>query len=409
VLVSPIDERRAPDVIGHLRRLAKAAVPAGMVAAVVGVVAAVYLMNVQRTYTATVIAQVDAQIPVVSGDAYLYQMTGPYLALAESLAVRQAIAHDMGVEWDPARVGASVAVEASKSPLLLEVSASAPSRSEALKLALSTVSALDGQSRAQRREELERAAAAPRDELAVVQQQIAEMDRGLQDTYGFSDATANDDPQRAALQRRADELNAQINRIRESGVNGLSVLSAPGEDDVEPTIPVSASLLAFVVLVVFIVTCELLVFVRGRFGRRLTEVSADWVVRTRRIPLETRGVTDVGFPPVTAGLIARRVGRGQRTMVITTAEAEPTVRTWLEDDGSAAYVDVESIDSGWAARLTDAVGLVIIVACSGQSARTVVDRAARALCELGIPRRLVLVADGRPHNSEPEVEVGAQP
>ncbi|OBF27945.1 hypothetical protein [Mycobacterium sp. ACS4331] len=406
MVINPLDDGRAPDVIGHLRRLVRAAVPAGVVAAVVGLAAVGYLLSVKPTYTATVIAQIDAQIPVVSGDAYLYQMTAPYLALAESQEVRQATAHEMGIDWDPDRVRDSVLVTVSKSPLLLEVSGSSPDRAEALRLALTTVRALDGQSRAQRRDELQRAIAAPSEELASVAQQIAAIDDEFLRTWGYRDPTADGDPQRAALAARADELGAQINRIREAGVNGLSVLSAPDVDAVAPSAPLSTSVVLFTVVVVFIVTAEALVFLRGRFGRRLTEASADRIARTRRIALEVRDAAAVGFPPVTAGLLARRSGRGQKTMLVVTPEAEEPVRTWLDDGDEVAFVDVEHIDSGWPAKLTDAIGLVIIVARSGEGERVGVDHAARTLAELGIPRRLVMVTSEA--TSVREAEAGVQ-
>ncbi len=409
MLINPLDDGRAPDVIGHLRRLARAAVPAALVAAVVGLAAVGYLLNAKPTYTATVTAQIDAQIPVVSGDAYLYQMTAPYLALADSQEVRQATAHEMGIDWNVDRVRDSVLVAVSKSPLLLEVSGSAPNRADALRLALTAVRALDGQSRAQRRDELQRAIAAPSDELASVQQQIAAIDQDFLYTWGYSDPTADGDPQRAVLAARADELGAQINRIREAGINGLSVLSAPDEDAVALSVPLSTSVILFTVVVAFIVTAEALVFVRGRFGRRLTDASAERIARSRRIALEVRDPSAVGFPPVTAGFIARRSGRGQKTMLVVTPAAEEPARMWLDDGGSVAFVDVEHIDSGWAAKLTDAVGLVIIVARNGEGTRSKVDHAARTLAELGIPRRLVVVSSeaNAVREAGAEVEIGA--
>ena len=156
MLSNPLDERRSPDVVGHLKQLVKVSIPALVVAVVAGLIALLVLAQLKPSYEATVTAQIDAQTPVVSGDAYLYQMTAPYLALAGSQAVRQTTAQALGSGWDAERVGKDVTVKVSKSPLLLEISGKAADRAEALKAATTTVQSLDAAARAQRAQELQR-------------------------------------------------------------------------------------------------------------------------------------------------------------------------------------------------------------------------------------------------------------
>ncbi len=377
--------------MGHLRRLVKVSIPSAAVALLVGLAAQFVLTQVKPSYTATVTAQIDAQIPVVSGDAYLYQMTAPYLALAQSQAVRQATAHEMGIDWDAERVGKDAVVTVSKSPLLLDVSGTAPDRQQALKLATVTVEALDKESRAQRLQELDRAVAVPSAELAPLQQQVAAIDEAFTNTYGYSDPTADGDPVRADLVLRIQDLTNQINRIREGGVNGLSVLAAPDAASITPTAPVSKSVALFAALLAFIVTAETLAFTRGRFGRRLTMPSAERITGANSMTIETRESTSIGFPPVTAGLIARRASRNQRTMVIVTIRAESRLRTWLAEELHPELIEVELMTSNWAAKLGDQIGLVIVMACVGENARRAVGQTAKTLSSLGIPSRMVLI------------------
>ncbi|MCV7227167.1 hypothetical protein [Mycolicibacterium komossense] len=377
--------------MGHLRRLLKVSIPSAAVALLVGLLAQFVLAQIKPTYTATVTAQIDAQIPVVSGDAYLYQMTAPYLALAQSQTVRQATAHEMGIGWDADRVGENAVVKVSKSPLLLDVTGTAPDRQQALMLATLTVQSLDKESRAQRLQELDRAVAVPSAELESLQQQVAAIDEAFTEKYGYSDPTADGDPVRANLVLRIQDLVNQINRIREGGVNGLSVLAAPDAGSIAATAPVSKSVALFAALLAFIVTAEALAFTRGRFGRRLTMPSAERITSANSMTIETRESTSTGFPPVTAGLIARRASRDQRTMVIVTIRAESTLRTWLAGEVHPELIEVELMTSNWAAKLGDQIGLVIVMACVGENARRAVAQTAKTLSSLGIPSRMVLI------------------
>jgi hypothetical protein len=391
VLNNPLDERRAPDVMGHLKKLVKVSIPALVVAVVAGLVVLFVLAQLKPTYQATVTAQIDAQTPVVSGDAYLYQMTAPYLALAGSQAVRQATADQMGNGWDAERVGKDVTVQVSKSPLLLEISGRAADRAEALKAATTTVQALDTAARTQRAQELRRAAAGPTGEMAAVQQQLRKIDAAFTQG-GPVDPTSNGDPRRADLVTRTQELTDQITRINEGGINGLSVLSAPDVSSVVESAPVPKSIAGFLALITFILTAELLAFSRGRFGRRLSALGAERISHANNMSFETTEVASTGFPPVTAGMIARRASRKQKTMVIVTDLAEDTVATWLPEERHPELLQFEPISSNWAGRLDDSIGLAIVVAWEGENSREKLERTAKTLAGLGVPARMVMVS-----------------
>src|ERR1700693_992503 len=113
VHIDPLYDAGSPDLVRPFRQLMKVAAPALLIALLVGAITLVVITRAKPVYKAAVTAQIDAQIPVVNGDAYLYQMTAPYLALATSDPIRQSIATKMGSGWDADRVKANVAVAVS--------------------------------------------------------------------------------------------------------------------------------------------------------------------------------------------------------------------------------------------------------------------------------------------------------
>src|SRR4051812_17316655 len=113
----PLNEGRFPDLSRHFRQLASVAVPAALVALLVAGLTAIVIAGSPDSYKATVTAQIDAQVPVVSGDGYLYQLNAPYLALAGSDGFRQAVATKMGEGWTADQVAGGITVDVAKSPL----------------------------------------------------------------------------------------------------------------------------------------------------------------------------------------------------------------------------------------------------------------------------------------------------
>jgi capsular polysaccharide biosynthesis protein len=396
VHIDPLNDAGSSDLVRHFRQLMKVAAPALLIALLVGGITLVVITRAKPVYKAVVTAEIDAQTPVVNGDAYLYQMTAPYLALATSDPIRQSIATKMGSGWDADKVKANVAVAVSKSPLLLEVSATAPDRAQAIKLATSTVVALDEGSTAQRHQELDRAVAAATVELQHIAQQLTDMNSSepanSPKPTGNTDFTSSTDPAKAALEAQFKDLQQQIDRIRSGGVNGLSVLSVPSESDIPQTAATSKSVALFAGLVALIVAAECLVLVRGRFGRRLTFASAERIARANELGIEVLNSPTDEMPPVTQGMIARCASTGSATLILTTSRAEAIAKPWLKNQKAPELIIIEPVSSNWAARLDGAIGLAILLACRSEEVRNQIEQAAKTLTSLGIPSRLVLTS-----------------
>ena len=362
----------------HFRQLLKVAPIALLIALIAGGVTLAIIKSADPRYQVVAAAQIDAQVPVVTGDAYLFQNSAPYLALSSSRDIHQAIADRMGQGWDASKVGSSVTVGVSQSPLILDVTASASTPEEAAKLAEQTIEVLDASSREQRAREFDRAVASQTEAQQELSARLARL--------------APNARERATLQVQLDNIQGQIDRIRSGGVNGLSALSVPDAGDAVQTAPRSASLAFFVALVTFIVAAELLALLRTRFGRGITLAEAKRIGRSQNVGVELAAGNSASLPPVTRALTARYWGRGERTQFLASQATEAYARRW-HDEFSDAIVMADA-GSAWQISPDESVAQAVLVVALGEKFRTELRNGVGVIRELGIAGRIVVVRPG---------------
>lgn len=363
-LISDDGSTAYPNLLGHFRKLARFAVPALLVAALVGVGTYFALSRDAPVYRAWVTAQVDAQIPVVSGDGYLYQMTGPYIALAVSEPVQVRIAERMGPEWTPRRVASSLAVNVDRSPWLLNINATAPTRHEALQLVLVSVQALDEASKAHR---------------------LAERAAGMATRM----PPAADNPPLDSPEQRPPPAEQN----QPDGINGLSVLAAPSEESLATVQPPTKTAALFAMLVTFICAAEAMVWASGRFGRRLTRASAERITGGFGAPLYAGKRNSGELPPVVRGLAVRRANAGHSSVFLASPGTEAAVRDWVAgaDATLSPTFTVITPSDDWVSQPIDADSLVILTVAVGEKIRSSVLEVARTLHALGHSFAMALI------------------
>lgn len=359
----------------HFRQLLRVAPIALVIALIVGGMTLAITESADPEYQVVATAQIDAQVPVVTGDAYLFQNSAPYLALAASNPVHQTIADRMGEGWDGNRVGSSVTVGVSQSPLLLDVTATAPTPEDAARLAQETIEVLDASSREQRAREFERAATTQTQKRQELQDRLARL--------------PSNSRERAGLQLQIDELQTQIDRVLAGGVNGLSALPVPDAGDAVQTAPRSPTLALFVCLVTFLIVAEVLALVRTRFGRGITLAEVRRISRSRGIAIEVAPQGLSSLPPVTHALAVRYFSRGERTQLLASPATESQVRQWHSALPDATVM--APIGQAWAFTPDQSVAQAVLVVGLGEPFRDEVRDAADVIRELGIAGRIVLL------------------
>lgn len=373
-LISDSGSTAYPNLLGHLRKLVRFAVPALLVATLAGVVTYFALSKDAPVYRAWVTAQVDAQIPVVSGDGYLYQMTGPYIALAVSEPVQARIAERMGPDWTPRRVGSSLAVNVDRSPWLLNINATAPTRHEALQLVLVSVQALDEASKAHR---------------------LAERAAGT--AVRMPPAADNPPPD------SPEQPHPPVEQNQLDGINGLSVLAAPSEESLATVQPPTKTAALFATLVTFICAAEAMVWASGRFGRRLTRAGAERIAGGFCAPLYAGKRDSEELPPVVKGIAVRRANAGHRSVFIASPGTEAAVRDWVagvDATLSPAFTVIPPSDD-WVNQPMDADSWVILTVAVGEKVRSSVLEAARTLHALGHSFAVALIWPQRKNGHAP--------
>ena len=375
--LTDLDTARIP---AHLRQLLRAAPAAILVGLIAGLIAFGVNQSADPAYRAESTAQIDAQIPVVAGDAYLYQNTAPYLTLATSGKVLESVSRTMGPAWSPERVADQTIVSVAQSPLLLDVAATAPSRQEAIDLTQAMIDALNQASNDQRRKELDRAVSS-----RVAQRR--ELERRLSSLPAGSD-------ERSGVEASIDALQDQIDRILGAGANGLSALAVPDRDRVAQVAPRSPATAVFIGLIAMLVAAEALVLF-GHLGRRLTAETIRQAASARGVPVET---TDDAreMPAVTAALVERdRRDDDGGTLIVASAETFDIATAWTTDgaDWSTAPTayPVVGLRDRWPLRLDDDTAHIVFIVSLGEPIRRELSSALGEAEDLGVSTRLVVL------------------
>lgn len=365
---------RAPSLVAHLRQLLRALPIALAVGLIVGLITFGVFQAEAPKYLATATAQIDAQIPVVPGDAYLYQNTAPYLSLATSGVVQSATAKEMGAGWTTSDVSSNVTVTVAQSPLLLQVDATGPTPDEAIKLAMATITTLDSAAQAQRMNELQRAVTQKRADREALQEQISALPRT--------------NPSRAALINQRDAIQGQIDRILDAGVNRLSMLSVPSADGTSRLAPRSPTAAVFVGIITFLIALEAVALLRGRIGRRLVVDSIRRTAAATGMPIET--TTEFAEPPVTFALVDRSLREYRtRTLILASPSTRQCVTQWTSHRAESCVV--ETLDTEWPRHLEQGTVHVVFAVAVHEPIRPDFEASARMIKDLDLTGRIVVV------------------
>ncbi|GEE00347.1 hypothetical protein nbrc107696_07930 [Gordonia spumicola] len=378
--------RFGPDLLGHFRNLLKALPIAIAVAVVAFAITLTITATADDEFEVTTVAQIDAQIPIMAGDVYIYQNNAPYLSLATTSGVREDIAHRMGSAWSAARVADNVSVTETRSPLLIAVTATAPTAEEAAKLSATTIKALDSASRKQRAGELDRAAATLTARSRDIGSRITAM--------RSSDSTERDN-----LIEQRKSIENDIQRIQSGGVNGLGALSTPSSDDARQTAPQSPALAVFVGLLTVLIAAEAVVFIRARFSRRATGSAIRRIADKHGATVEDAVSGD--RIPALARTMLGRLPEGEHAVILRSAG----IAEWGGFDGPVPEdVVVVDLDDAWIDQVDATVGLIVVMVVEGESIRADLDSTLSAIADLTIPVHVVMAPSAPPAEPEPEPE-----
>ena len=386
----------AVDLLGHARELARVALPAAVAAAVVALAVFFVRDSGPGVYESTVVVEIRSSAAVSGSDASLGQLIAPYVALSEDSRVVAAIAAEVGE--DPAALSGNIWVDYGTSPTLLTVTARDGSQEEADRLAQVVVAALDQAQSTRNRTALESRIA---DLDGIVAGLRAELAAGADDS---TDDGSPDPVLQAELDSRLDQLRA----VRSgAGAEHLQVLAAPAGSGtkVSPK-PKAEAAVAF--LFTLIVVAELLVALNGRFGRTVTPAWARRTSRRYRTALQVDTSGTPRLPLDTVVMLQQRASLGEAILVLDGSGVEPDPDVF-GDDAAERIIRCGLTDQWWKQLRQEKVGLALIVVTTGSEDRAAVENSLRALAEIEVPTRLVVLSVEKPPAPEKEESVAAPP
>ncbi|MEK8070996.1 YveK family protein [Rhodococcoides navarretei] len=285
------------DLAGHMRELGRALLPAVIIAALVG--AGVFYLRSELTekqYAASIVTEIEPVQTLVPGDAFIEQMRAPFIELATDRGVLDQVLSQVDAGgMDAAELASSVELSPGTSPALLTVTVTTRSPELAADLAEALVSTMATTSSAN----------AIRDS----QERTDEGQSAIDAQQSRVDALPVDDPSRPAALSELAELRTRQSEL-EATASGdrLVVLSNP-EQSTTPVSPKPVSEALVAALAALIVAAELIVLLRGRFGRK---PSRSWARRvSRKYGAHFDPATGDTMPPAVASRIAA-LERGDR-------------------------------------------------------------------------------------------------
>ncbi|MEH6795486.1 MAG: hypothetical protein V7694_15260 [Rhodococcus sp. (in: high G+C Gram-positive bacteria)] len=284
------------DLAGHMRELGRALLPAVIIAALVG--AGVFYLRSELTekqYAASIVTEIEPVQTLVPGDAFIEQMRAPFIQLATDRVVLDQVLSQVDAGMDAAELASSVELSPGTSPALLTVTVTTRSPELAADLAETLVSTMATTSSAN----------AIRDS----QERTDEGQSAIDAQQSRVDALPADDPSRpAALSELAELRTRQSELVATASGDRLVVLSNP-EQSATPVSPKPVSEALVAALAALIVAAELIVLLRGRFGRK---PSRSWARRvSRKYGAHFDPATGDTMPPAVASRIAA-LERGDR-------------------------------------------------------------------------------------------------
>ncbi|MEU5409113.1 hypothetical protein [Nocardia asteroides] len=272
------------DIAAHLRKLIRVLPIALVVAALAG--GAVWFVRdgSERTYEASLTAQISQQ----SIGAVFNELTQPYIVLVtESRVLSDVVKNGLAPSEQDLRPRVSAMTGPAPSLLIIKAQAGSPEQAERLVLAVQQ--SLDRVGSQMRTEAIARSAA-----------DLEDHRRAVEDTFTKRLA---DDPLRPELSFDARDVAREIEFRQVLGMARLTVISNPRSELVAPH-PVQEGL--FAALAVLIVVAEGLVLARGVLDRRSGGKDAGAKDDTAQAPAEPAAATPPRAAPVPVGATASR-------------------------------------------------------------------------------------------------------
>lgn len=403
------------DLVRHFRELRSVLIPALVMAVLCA--GGVYAWRAQTParWEATVTARADSPVSsaassAASADATSTSLlTAPYLALGGDPAVLQRIASAAGVGWSADAAQSRITVTDGQTPGLVRIQVLGDSAAQAAAVAKQAVPTLDSAARTHAGE----ATAAPI-------QQLQTTANALSDQMLALPVTVND-TKRAALQTQYQAQLDQISRLQGAVTSRLAALADP-VTSAGPVSPRPLRDAALALLAALIIAAELMVALRGRWGRA---VSRSWSIRAAR----KHGATlvdcsrDRGIPAAgrVETLVLRRLRAGADVLVLYCPSLEGTVLSAVGTAGLSgdagggssrgALVQLSAAEAWWRSAALETAGLGVVVVKHRAGARQHVRRRLLALADAGIPAVLMLVGRDWMHtkSAEPESAEAAEP
>ncbi len=401
VIEDPVHRGDVPpplDVVGHLRDLARALLPALVIALVVG--GAVFGLRtalVPKEYSASIITTISPAHELVPGDAFVEQMRAPFMGLAQDTDVLNQVLSEVDTGWDAATLRQHVELTPGPAPQLLVFTVTAGSPDLARRIVASMVVTVTQ--------------AAFANTARDVSRQIEQVQAAIAAEQARSGLLAPDDPSRADSDQRLGQLQTQLATLQNSSGDQLSILSTPEQDPtpISPQ-PVSEALVAGVATL--IAAAELIVLWRSRFGRKPNRVWARRVARKYRAA--TTGPLGPGeLPPLVSASLAQSQRAAHPVLVLLSAHAAlPKSAAPPRDalNGHRHSLIKAELSAPWwrnvdAGQLTFAVVVVSVKDPDRKDA----EQALSQLAEFGVPAALVLQQAGRGRGTRAPDEPASSP
>jgi len=364
------------DLAGHFKEVARALLPALIIALIVG--GAVFLARTTfaaKEYAASIYTQITPTQTPVPGDAYVEQLRAPFMGLAHDSDVLNQVLAQTDTGWDPATLDAHVTLAAGPSPQLLIFTAAAGSPQQAREIVEAMVATVSQAAQANFNRD--------------VGKQLEQVRATIATEEASSASLSPDDPARAESDRRLADLRTQLDTLQRSGGDRLSVLAVP-QQSLAPVAPKPVAEALVAGLVALIVAAELIVVCRGRLGKRPNRTWARRVAHRNQAAFDP--AKTVTLPTLAAAEIARQTRDGHEVLVLTGQGAvfdAPAIAG--RANGHRRTLIERPLDDNWWRDIdTDAIGVALVIVTTRSADRRAAEQALHQLQAMHTPTWLVL-------------------
>lgn len=379
------------DLVRHFRDLRSALIPALLIASVCA--GGVFYVRSQAParWQAVVTARADTTPPPAqtSDSTAANLLTASYIALGADPAVLQSVVTTAGAPWNTNEAQSRIALKTGQTPGLLQVTVLGDSAPQAAAVARQVVLTLDSAART-------RASEAAAAQIQQLQATVTALNNQLMPLLLI-------DPKRAGLQAQYQSGLDQITQLSGSP-SRLTALAAP-TTSAGPVSPLPRRDAALTLLAVLVVAAELMVALRGRWGRA---VSASWASRTARkhgaVFVDCASSRHAADLVVVEMVVLRKLGEGADVLVLYCPPVDPTLLAAVAKPAAprsdlnriaGSLVQLSAVEAWWRSEALSSARLGVVVAERGSKARDCVLHCVLALADAGIPARLLLVKRGQ--------------